>query len=184
MRYEWQSPLKLSKDAGYFYGGANILKGEGGLGGEQKPLPGQCSRTARAVAASRVALCARRAHLPGRAWAACRGSYLLSLAAGAWIYLVEPAEIIRAKIAELVADGVIAGAALSLFRRKLLLLLFQQVPIKLVIFTHRNQQWAATNNKPQNGIKMGTHRAFRHQLPQILGRTWRSLERRLRGRAG
>ena len=106
-----------------------------------------------------------------RKCAACRGSYLLSLAAGAWIYLVEPAEIIRAKIAELVADGVIAGAALSLFRRKLLLLLFQQVPIKLVIFTHRNQQWAATNNKPQNGIKMGTHRAFRHQLPQILGRT-------------
>ena len=114
-----------------------------------------------------------------------------ALAAGAWICLAEPAKIFRAvsaynddEITEPVADGVIAGAALSLFRRKLLLLLFQQVPIKLVIFTHRNQQWAATNNKPQNCIKMGTHRAFRHQLPQILGRTWRSLERRLRSRAG
>ena len=71
----------------------------------------------------------------------------------------------RAKIAELVADGVIGRAALSLFRQKLPLLLLQQVPVKLVIFTHRNQQQAATNNKPQNGIKMGTHRAFRHQLP-------------------
>ena len=43
------------------------------------------------------------------------------------------------EIAEQLADGVIGGAALSLFRRKLLLLL-QQVPVKLVIFTHRNQQ--------------------------------------------
>jgi len=62
-----------------------------------------------------------RLRAPGRGGrvrkcAACRGSYLLSLAAGAWIYLVEPAEIIRAKIAELVADGVIGRAALSLFR--------------------------------------------------------------------
>jgi len=96
-----------------------------------------------------------------------------ALAAGAWICLAEPAKIFQVifdfnddEIAEPVADGVISGAALSLFRRKLLLLLFQQVPIKLVIFTHRNQQWAATNNKPQNGIKVGTHRAFRHQLPQ------------------
>ena len=75
-----------------------------------------------------------------RKCAACRGSYLLSLAAGAWICLVEPAEIIWAKIAELVADGVIGRAALSLFRQKLPLLLVQQVPVKLVIFTHRNQQ--------------------------------------------
>jgi hypothetical protein len=70
-----------------------------------------------------------------------------SLAAGARIRLVKPAKIFLAvfaynndEIAELAADGVIGGAALSLFRRKLLLLLFQQVPVKLVIFTHRNQQ--------------------------------------------
>ncbi len=69
-----------------------------------------------------------------------------ALAAGAWICLVEPAKIFRAvfacnddEIAELVADGVIGGAALSLFRRSLLLLL-QQEPVKLVIFTHGNQQ--------------------------------------------
>ena len=52
----------------------------------------------------------------------------------------EPAEIFRAKIAKLLADGVIGGAALSLFRRRLLLLLLQQEPVKFVIFTHRNQQ--------------------------------------------
>ena len=69
-----------------------------------------------------------------------------ALAAGAWICLAEPAKIFRAvfaynddEIAEQVADGVIGGAALSLFRRTLLLLL-QQEPVKLVIFTHRNQQ--------------------------------------------
>jgi hypothetical protein len=44
------------------------------------------------------------------------------------------------EIAEPVADGFIGGAALSLFRRRLLLLLLQQEPVKLVIFTHRNQQ--------------------------------------------
>ena len=65
---------------------------------------------------------------------------VVALAAGAWICLAEPAKIFRAKIAELLADGVIGGAALSLFRRKLSLLLLQQVPVKLVIFTHRNQQ--------------------------------------------
>jgi len=65
---------------------------------------------------------------------------VVALAAGAWICLVEPAKIFRAKIAELVADGVIGRAALSLFRQKLPLLLLQQVPVKLVIFTHRNQQ--------------------------------------------
>jgi hypothetical protein len=63
-----------------------------------------------------------------------------ALAAGARVCLVEPAKIFRAKIAELLADGVIGGAALSLFRRRLLLLLLQQEPVKLVIFTHRNQQ--------------------------------------------
>ena len=45
-----------------------------------------------------------------------------------------------------------------------MLLLLQQEPVKLVIFTHRNQQWAATNNKPQSGIEMGIHPTFRHQL--------------------
>ena len=72
---------------------------------------------------------------------------LAALAAGAWICLAEPAKNFPAvsaynddEIAEQVADGVIGGAALSLFRRKLLLLLLQQEPVKLVIFTHRNQQ--------------------------------------------
>ena len=65
---------------------------------------------------------------------------VVTLTAGAWICLVEPAKIFRAKIAELLADGVIGGAALSLFRQELLLLLLQQIPVKLVIFTHRNQQ--------------------------------------------
>ena len=65
---------------------------------------------------------------------------VVTLTAGAWICLAEPAKIFRAKIAELLADGVIGGAALSLFRQELLLLLLQQVPVKLVIFTHRNQQ--------------------------------------------
>jgi hypothetical protein len=81
--------------------------------------------------------------------AACRGGYLpvfAALAAGARIRLVKPAKIFLAvfaynndEIAELVADGVIGRAALSLFRQKLPLLLLQQVPVKLVIFTHRNQ---------------------------------------------
>jgi hypothetical protein len=69
-----------------------------------------------------------------------------ALAAGAWICLAEPAKIFRAvfaynddEIAKQVADGVIGGAALSLFLRSLMLLLLQQVPVKLVIFTHRNQ---------------------------------------------
>ena len=88
-----------------------------------------------------------------------------ALAAGAWICLAEPAKIFRAKIAELAANGVIGRAALSLFRQKLPLLLLQQVPVKLVIFTHRAQQRAAIYKKPQNGIKMGIHRPFRHQLP-------------------
>ncbi len=44
---------------------------------------------------------------------------VVTLTAGAWICLVEPAKIFRAKIAELLADGVIGGAALSLFRRRL-----------------------------------------------------------------
>jgi hypothetical protein len=90
---------------------------------------------------------------------------VVALAAGAWICLVEPAEIFRAKIAELLADGVIGRAALSLFRQELPLLLLQQVPVKLVIFTHRAQQCAAIYKKPQNGIKMGIFRPFRHQLP-------------------
>jgi hypothetical protein len=106
--------------------------------------------------------------------AACRGGYLLSspLAPGARIRLVKPAKIFLAvfaynndEIAELTADGVIGRAALSLFRRKLSLLLLQQVPVKLVIFTHRNQQCAAIYKKPQNNIKMGIHHPFRHQLP-------------------
>src|SRR5271157_2206008 len=70
-----------------------------------------------------------------------------ALAAGAWICLAEPAKIFRAvfaynddEIAEHVANGVIRGAALSLFRRRLLLLLLQQEPVELVIFTHRNQR--------------------------------------------
>ena len=68
-------------------------------------------------------------------------------AAGAWICLAEPAKMFRAvsgynddEIAEQEADGVIGAAALSLFRRRLMLLLLHQVPVKLVIFTHRNQQ--------------------------------------------
>ena len=72
---------------------------------------------------------------------------LAALAAGAWICLAEPAKIFPAafaynddEIAEQVAGGVIGGAALSLFRRRLMLLLFQQEPVKLVIVTHRNQQ--------------------------------------------
>ena len=70
-----------------------------------------------------------------------------ALAAGAWICPAKPAKIFRAvfacnndEIAEQVADGVIGAATLSLFRRRLLLLLLQQEPVKLVIFTHRNQQ--------------------------------------------
>jgi hypothetical protein len=95
---------------------------------------------------------------------------VIALAAGTWICLAEPANWAffaynDGEIAEPAADGVIGEAALSLFRRKLLLLLLQQEPVKLVIFTHRNQQWAATNNKPQNRIKMGIIPAFRHQLP-------------------
>ena len=69
-----------------------------------------------------------------------------TLAEGAWTCIAEPAKIFPAvfaynndEIAELVADGVIGRAALSLFRQKLPLLLLQQVPVKLVIFTHRNQ---------------------------------------------
>ena len=95
---------------------------------------------------------------------------LAALAAGARICLAEPAKTFPAvsdynddEIAEPVADGVIGGAALSLFRRKRPLL--QQVPVKLMIFTHRNQQCAAIYKKPQNGIKMSIHRPFRHQLP-------------------
>ena len=72
---------------------------------------------------------------------------LAALAAGAWNCLAEPAKIFPAvfaynddEIAEPVAGGVIGGAALSLFRRRLMLLLLQQEPVKLVIFTHRNQQ--------------------------------------------
>ena len=72
---------------------------------------------------------------------------VVALAAGAWICLAEPAKTFPAfsdynddEIAELAANGVIGRAALSLFRRKLPLLLLQQVPVKLVIFTHRNQQ--------------------------------------------
>ena len=97
---------------------------------------------------------------------------VVALAAGAWICLAEPAKTFPAvsdynddEMAEPVADGVIGGAALSLFRQELPLLLLQQVPVKLVIFTHRNQQCAAIYKKPQNNIEMGIHRPFRHQLP-------------------
>ena len=82
-----------------------------------------------------------------------------ALAAGTWICVAELATNFPAvfdynddEIAEQVADGVIVGAALSLFRRQLLLLI-QQVPVKLVIVTH--------------SVNMGIHRAFRHQPPYM-----------------
>ena len=62
--------------------------------------------------------------------------------------------------AEQVADGVIVGAALSLLRRQLLLLI-QQVPVKLVIVTH--------------GVNMGIDRGSRHPLPYMEGRPWAPL---------
>ena len=62
---------------------------------------------------------------------------------GAWICLAEPANIFRSlvaydddKIAEHVAKRVIGRAAFWLFRWSLLL--FQEEPVKLVIFTHRS----------------------------------------------
>jgi hypothetical protein len=82
-----------------------------------------------------------------------------ALAAGTWICVAELATNFPAvfdynddEIAEQVTDGVVVGAALSLFRGKLLLFL-QQVPVKLVIVTH--------------GVNMGIHRAFRHPLPYM-----------------
>jgi hypothetical protein len=72
---------------------------------------------------------------------------VVALAEGAWTCIAEPAKIFPAvfaynndEIAEQEADGVIGRAALSLFRRRLMLLHLQQEPVKLVIFTHGNQQ--------------------------------------------
>jgi hypothetical protein len=70
--------------------------------------------------------------------------------AGARIFVSEPAKIFRAVIAydndglpEQAAKRVISRAALWLFSRNPVLLLLQQDPVKLVIFTHRSQHWAA-----------------------------------------
>ena len=79
MRYEKRSPPKSSQGtssfgatapvfyARHFHGGAYILKGEVALADQEKPLTLQCSRAAGVIAAGRVALCVRCAHLPGRA---------------------------------------------------------------------------------------------------------------------
>jgi hypothetical protein len=90
-------------------------------------------------------------------------------AAGAWVSLVEPANSFRAfiayndgVIAEQVAKRVIGGAAPWFFRWKFFLLLLQQEPVKLVIFTPRDHQRAAAKDKPQNKSEMAIKRAFRH----------------------
>src|SRR5262249_22069048 len=89
----------------------------------------------------------------------------------------EPAKIFRAVIAydnnvtpEQLAKRVIGRAALCHFRRNPPLPLLQEDPVKLVIFTHRSQQWAAVNCKPQNNIKMVNGRAFRHPHRMTPGR--------------